>query len=75
MDVPVQTGCCPHTKRPWRDMVTDILVWVECYSTMTAILSAVYPEKAPHFLAYWRTITRASRNFEGTAWASYDIVF
>ena len=34
-----------------------------------------YLEKMPHFMAYSRTITKASRNFEGTAWASYDMVF
>ena len=75
VDSASQSGCCPHTKRPRRGMVTDILVWAECYATMAAILSAAYPNKAPHFFAYLRTITRASRNFEGTAWASYDIVF
>ena len=26
-------------------------------------------------MAYLRTITRVSRNFEGTAWASYDMAF
>ena len=75
VDSASQSGCCPHTKRPRRGMVTDILVWAECYATMAAILSAAYLNKAPHFFAYLRTITRASRNFEGTAWASYDIVF
>ena len=75
VDSASQSGCCPHTKRPRRGMVTDILVWAECYATMAAILSAAYPNKAPHFFAYLRTITRASRNFEGTAWASYDVVF
>ena len=38
-------------------------------------LSAAYLNKAPHSFAYLHIITRASRNFEGTAWASYDIVF
>ena len=47
-------------------MVMDILIWVECYSTMTTILSAIHPDKAP---------PTSSRNFEGTAWASYDIIF
>jgi len=39
------------------------------------VLSAAYPQKAPHFFAYMRTIVRASRNFEGTAWVSYDMSY
>ena len=31
--------------------------------------------KAPQFMGYLRTIARASRNFEGAAWASYDEAF
>ena len=42
---------------------------------MAAVLSAAYPEKAPHFFAYMRTIVRASRNFEGTSWVSYDMSY
>ena len=38
-------------------------------------MAARYPEKTPHFMAYLRTITRASRNFEGAAWVSYDMEF
>ena len=32
-------------------------------------------EKAPHFLLYLRTITKASRTFESSAWASYDMAY
>lgn len=42
---------------------------------MASILSTAYPDKAPHFFAYLRTITKASRTFEGYAWASYDMSF
>lgn len=38
-------------------------------------MAARYPEKTPHFIAYLRTITRVSRNFEGAAWALYDMAF
>ena len=33
------------------------------------------PGKDTPFMAYLRTITRASRNFDGTAWASYDMAY
>lgn len=74
MDPAAQQGCCSHSKRPRRAMVTDVLIWAECYTTMAAILSAAYPDKAPHFFAHMRTVVKVARNFEGTAWASYDLV-
>ena len=71
---PAEAGCC-HSRRPRRGLVTNFPLWVECYAALVATLSTRYPAKMPHFMAYLRTITRASRNFEGTAWASYDMAF
>ena len=71
---PAEGGCC-HSRRPRRGLVTSFPLWVECYTALVATLSTRYPEKIPHFMAYLRTITRASRNFEGTAWVSYDMAF
>ena len=73
---PLETeGSCCHSKRPRRSLVTDINVWTECFATMAAILTSAFPSKAPHFFAYLRTITKASRTFENTAWASYDMAY
>ena len=69
---PAEAGCC-HSRRP--RLVTNFPLWVECYATLVATLSMRYPEKMPHFMAYLQTITRASRNFEGTVWTSYDMAF
>ena len=33
------------------------------------------PDEVPHFFAYLRTITKASRTFESSAWASYDMAY
>jgi len=63
--VEAEAPCC-HTKRPCRSLITDINVWTECYAMMG---------KAPHFFAYLCTITKASRTFESSAWASYDMVY
>ena len=68
-------GTCCHAKRPRRSLVTDISLWTECYATMAAILASAFPAKAPHLFTYLRTITKASRTFEGSAWASYDMAF
>ena len=67
-------GCC-HSCHPRRGLITQFSLWTECYATLVAVLSMHYPHKTPHFMAYLRTITRASRNFEGTAWASYDMAY
>ena len=68
-------GSCCQSKRPRRGLVLDIHVWSECFAVMAAILSAAFPDKAPHMFAYMRTIVRASRTFESTAWASYDVAY
>ena len=62
-------------RRPRRGLVTSFPLWVECYAALVATLSTRYPEKMRHFMAYLRTITTASRNFEDTAWALYDMAF
>lgn len=58
-----------------RAPVTDISVWLECYSRMAAILVTCFPEKAPELWVYQTTILRAARNYEGTAWVTYDRQF
>ena len=58
-----------------REPIKDIQVWAECYSVYAAILSAAYPKKAPHRFTYMRTIVRASRQFMGHEWVSYDMTF
>ena len=60
---------------PRRGLVTDILIWLECFATLASVITSKHPDKAPHLFAYARTIVRASRNFEGLAWVSYDTNF
>ena len=67
-------SCCRST-RPKRGLVTDITLWTECYASLVAVLATKHPDKTPHFMGYLRTIVRASRNFEGTAWATYDAAY
>ena len=67
------TYCC--SRHPKRGLITNIALWTECFTTLAAALSAHYPDKAPHLMAHLRTIVRANRNFEGSAWASYDAAY
>ena len=62
-------GSCCHAWWPQRRLVTNFLVWTECFKLNQ------YPEKTPHFMVYLCTITRASRNFERAAWVSYDMAY
>lgn len=69
--------CCRHQtqKLQRRGTVSSILLWVECYATLVSILSSRYAEYTGEFMAYQQTIIRAARNFEGTAWVTYDMCY
>ena len=64
---------CSHDRHPRHGLVTDISPWIECFATLAAVLLVCYPDKAPQFMTYMCTIVRASQNFEGPAWATYDM--
>ena len=69
-------SCCHQVRpQPRRGPVTNILLWLECYSSLVAALATKYPQYTGEFMAYQRTIIKASRNFEGTAWVLYDRAF
>lgn len=64
---------CEGTRQSQRRRpVTDILTWIECFSSMAAIITCKFPEKAPQWFAYQRSIVSASQLFDGPAWVSYD---
>ena len=68
--------CSSHNPRiPRRGPVTNILLWVECYSSLVAVLSSKYPNKIGHFMAYQKTIIKAHRSFVGEGWVVYDTCF
>ena len=69
------TSCCRSSKPRRGGLITDIQLWVEGYASLVAVLTTEHPDKAPHFMAYLKTIVHASRNFEGSAWASYDAAY
>ena len=72
----VATSCCHQGRRQTRrGPVVDILLWLECYSSLVAVLVTKYPQHIGVFMAYQGTIIKASKNFEGTAWVIYDRCF
>jgi len=58
-----------------RAPVTDVLVWVQCFSAMVGVLSTKYPDKVPEFMAYQALIVKCSRDYEGFGWVLYDRAF
>lgn len=70
-----ETGCCHQRRRQRRGPITDILLWVECFASLTSVLAPRFPEKTPHFMSYMRTIVKAHRSFTGEGWVTYDNCF
>ena len=68
-----ETQCCHHLRSSQRRRsVTNILLWVECYAAMVAILASKYPHKTTDFMTYLHTIMKAHRSFIGDA---YDMAY
>lgn len=74
LDDPLSSDQAGPARRPSprRRPVTDILLWLECYAKMAAVLTTRFPEKAPEFWAYQATIIQAARDFKESAWVAYD---
>ena len=71
-----ETKCCHQPRRtPRRGPVTDIMLWVECYASLVAVLTSRYPDKGPEFMSYLRTIVHAQRTFSGEGWVTYDLAY
>ena len=45
--------------------MSDILMWLECYTAMVAVLSTKFLHKMPHLMAYQRTMSHWSYASEG----------
>ena len=58
---------------PWRRTapVTDILQWLQCFG----VLSQKYSQMVPKLMVYQVTIVKYSHDFEGLAWALYDLAY
>ena len=58
-----------------RRQVTKIHSWVQCFAMYISVMTRTHPEAVPELLAYMIGIVRASQDFEGLAWLSYDTAF
>lgn len=61
-----EAKCCHQRRGQRRGPVTDILIWVECFSSLVSIFATIHPEKTPQFMAYMKTIVKASSGKDGS---------
>ena len=55
--------------------ITDVATWVQCFATYVSVLSTPHPQAVPELLAYLIFILRASQDFGGVSWVTYDSAF
>ena len=58
-----------------RRAVTDIATWIQCFTTYISVTSTLHPQVVPELLAYLTFILRASQDFGGVAWVTYNQAF
>ena len=66
--------CC-HRRPQRKGPVTDILLWVEGFSSMVTVLSTKYRDQIPQLMGYQQTIVKAHRSFAGEGWVTYDTCY
>jgi len=68
-----ESPCCSHSsKSSRRTPVSNIVVWLDCYASLVAVLSSAHPEKFNQFMMYQKTIILAYQRFAGDGWVVYD---
>jgi len=53
-------------------IVTDIMLWAQCFASYVSVLAASYPSATPDLLSYMSTIIKCARDYDRGAWAQYD---
>jgi hypothetical protein len=58
-----------------RNEVSDILTWVECFTSYITVITAFRPDRSRDLLAYMALIIRIAKQFPGWCWSNYDRPF
>ena len=61
--------------KPKRHTVSDIVEWLQCFGTYTAIISLKSPSRVLDLLGYQNLILHTFREFKGDVWLEYDRCF
>ena len=65
----------PEAKRRCSRRSPDIFTWLQCFGVYTSVRGAQFPELIPELMAYMGTIIRVNREYTGSEWAKYDMLF
>jgi hypothetical protein len=66
-------GC--EVIRHRRRQVENVLQWTQCFTTYVAAMAQQYPEVVGGMIAYLQLIVKASQQYDGLYWRSYDTHF
>ena len=55
--------------------VSDILTWVECFTSYLAVVSNSFPARTRDLLAYMALVIRMAKRYSGRCWSNYDRAF
>lgn len=55
--------------------IQDIHAWIQCFALYVAVRAKQSPKLTPELMAYLVAILRASQEYEGSAWLSYDTAY
>ena len=74
-DTDVNTSNLASLFRRRKQPVTDLSVWVQCYSSLVSVLVERYPQYIKHLLAYQSTIAMGAKRTNNLSWVAYDAAF
>lgn len=74
-DTEAINGTLASLFRRRKQPVTDVAVWVQCYSSLVSVLVEKFPQYIKHFLAYQATIMMAAKQTKGLSWVAYDAAY
>ena len=55
--------------------ISDIMTWVEAFTSYISVMSAYFPHRARDLLAYMALVMRTEKRYGGSAWRHYDRAF
>ena len=64
-----------HEVKLKRQVILDIVEWLQCFGTYIAIISRKQPTRVINLLGYQGLIIQAYQEYQGDSWLGYDCCF
>ena len=65
----------PKPNRRCLRQVSDIFTWLQCFGVYVSIRGVQSKEVVPELMDYMTTIIRVHREYSGSEWRNYDMLF